>query len=295
MSDIFISYASEDRAKAKVLARTLERRGFSVWWDPEIPPGEEFRQVITKALDEAKCVIVLWSKASVGSRWVREEANRGDHRGILIPALIDDVEIPLGFGEIQAVHLVDWKGSPSYAGFGQLVEAISKILHRPPLLHPPPKKCKAWKIIAVTFVILVAVVIYLLVRPPDFKLVSWVKDPNDSNTLWFTFEQTEPKVPPGGVFFTVSCDKEGIYKNSVLKEIKIEAGVLSKGPAYINEKEGELLRVDYVPIKDANNYSHKLIVIMSDPPNRLEISSNRLKKFIFLKKSEFWNSEKGIE
>ena len=58
MSDIFISYASEDREKARELAEALSRRGWSVWWDRKIPPGKSFDEVIEKALAESKCVIV---------------------------------------------------------------------------------------------------------------------------------------------------------------------------------------------------------------------------------------------
>jgi hypothetical protein len=98
VSDIFISYSKLDRAKAQVLAKALEQEGWSVWWDPKIPPGKTFDEVIERALDTAKCVVVLWSKKSVLSDWVKTEAAEGKRRGILIPALIeDDVKIPLEF------------------------------------------------------------------------------------------------------------------------------------------------------------------------------------------------------
>jgi len=42
MADIFISYASEDRQRAGALAETLGARGWSVWWDREIPLGQSF-------------------------------------------------------------------------------------------------------------------------------------------------------------------------------------------------------------------------------------------------------------
>jgi hypothetical protein len=43
MSDIFISYAREDRPRAEAIAKALEEHGWSVWWDWNIP-AETFRQ-----------------------------------------------------------------------------------------------------------------------------------------------------------------------------------------------------------------------------------------------------------
>ena len=86
MADIFISYADEDRDRAKLLAKALEGQGWSVWWDRIIPPGKSFDQVIQEAITAAKCVVVLWSKESIKSDWVREEATIGKRRQILVPA-----------------------------------------------------------------------------------------------------------------------------------------------------------------------------------------------------------------
>ncbi len=74
MNDIFISYASADRTVAHLLADDLEAFGWSVWWEREIPLGKPFDQVIEEELNAARCVIVLWSKESVRSRWVETEA-----------------------------------------------------------------------------------------------------------------------------------------------------------------------------------------------------------------------------
>ena len=94
MSDIFISYARADKEKAELLANAFSRKGWSVWWDREIPPGKSFDETIENALSSARCVVVLWSKTSVSSRWVKTEAAEGAERGILVPALIDNVKIP---------------------------------------------------------------------------------------------------------------------------------------------------------------------------------------------------------
>ena len=60
MADIFISYASEDVARARVLANALAGCGWSVFWDRTIPFGMTWRQVIGKELEEALCVVVAW-------------------------------------------------------------------------------------------------------------------------------------------------------------------------------------------------------------------------------------------
>lgn len=128
MADIFISYASEDRPRAETLAKALEELGWSVWWDRTIPPGKAFDQVIEEAINAARCVVVLWSKKSVKSDWVKEEANIGKERNILVPLKIDHVDLPLGFGRIQAADLTEWEAEIDHPGFTTLLGAISEIV-----------------------------------------------------------------------------------------------------------------------------------------------------------------------
>ena len=85
-------------------------------------------------MDAAKCVVVLWSKQSLLSEWVLEEANTGKRRGILVPAKIDPVEPPLGFGLIQAADLTEWDSDASHAEFEGFLTAISDIVR--PLRRP---------------------------------------------------------------------------------------------------------------------------------------------------------------
>jgi hypothetical protein len=128
MSDIFISYASADRPRAQRMAQALEGEGWTVWWDRKVPPGKAFNEVISEALDAARCVIVLWSKSSVRSDWVKEEAAEAARRKTLVPALIDDVQIPLGFRRIQAARLIGWEGADDDPEFQQLLASVARIL-----------------------------------------------------------------------------------------------------------------------------------------------------------------------
>lgn len=129
MSDVFLSYANADRERAAAVAEALGLRGYSVWWDRTIPPGRVFDEVIQEALSAAGCVVVLWSRTSASSNWVKTEAAEGASRRLLVPAVIDDVLIPIEFRRIQAANLRDWTGDlsdPEFEGLVQSVERLSR-------------------------------------------------------------------------------------------------------------------------------------------------------------------------
>ena len=113
MSEVFLSYKAEDRARLKPLVTALEADGCHVWWDAHIGGGGDWREEIQEHLDGAHCVIVAWSERSVGhdGRFVRDEATRALRRDAYIAICIDPVEPPLGFGELQAIPLQGWKGN----------------------------------------------------------------------------------------------------------------------------------------------------------------------------------------
>lgn len=126
MTHVFVSYHHDDRAWAERLAHALEEAGLSVWWDRTIPAGQDFDQVIERALAETKVVVALWSRRSVQSRWVRNEAEEAAARNILVPVLIEaGVKIPLNFKRIQAADLVNWSGSASAAEFIELLKTLA--------------------------------------------------------------------------------------------------------------------------------------------------------------------------
>jgi uncharacterized glyoxalase superfamily protein PhnB len=125
MSDIFISYAREDRDKAKALAELFQQQDWSVWWDRNIPPGRSFDEVIEEALGAAKCVVVLWSKNSASSDWVKGEAAEGLRRKILVPVRIDSANVPLEFRRLQTVDLSDWKGEAGHLELGGFLGAVA--------------------------------------------------------------------------------------------------------------------------------------------------------------------------
>ncbi len=121
MADVFVSYSSQDRERVIPLVEAIEQRGWSVWWDRKIDAGTTFDREIETAIDEAKCIVVVWSTNSVASDWVRSEAHEGLTRGILAPVSIDAVRPPLAFRLTQTVDL-----TAADAGAEPLLEAIRK-------------------------------------------------------------------------------------------------------------------------------------------------------------------------
>lgn len=140
MPHIFISYASEDRAIAQKLAGALEQEGWTVWWDRKIPVGKSFHEVIEDAIDAARCVIVIWTDNSVESDWVRNEADEGNRRSILVPVRMGEVRIPLGFRHLQAADLQSWNPGATHAEYDSLLESIRAVFGQPaPTPKPKPQ------------------------------------------------------------------------------------------------------------------------------------------------------------
>ncbi len=125
MSDVFISYARQEAPRARQLARVLEESGFSVWWDRQVSAGADWASSIEQALNDARCVIVMWSANSVASTWVHEEAAYAREEGKLIPVLVDKVEPPFSFRQYHSLELTDWSGEASDPELQQLIQAIS--------------------------------------------------------------------------------------------------------------------------------------------------------------------------
>jgi hypothetical protein len=198
VSDIFISYASEDRARVAPLAAALSGQGWSVWWDRSISAGRNFDEVIETELGAARVVIVAWSHESVQSRWVRAEAQEGLDHNKLIPVFLDEVLPPLIFRAIQAISLVAWNGKETAQDFKKLVTDIGNILgpaipdsdfgnHAEPVTMAQPPKTRSagpLKWIGATTGLLLAVVIagYLYLQQGEDTAVSATSSPVKEDT-----------------------------------------------------------------------------------------------------------------
>ena len=133
---VFMSYAHGDQAQAQRLARVLDRAGYTVWWDALIEGGTRYAQSIDEALQAADAVLVLWSKASVESDWVRDEAAQGRDRHRLVPISLDGTLPPLGFRQIQMIDLSGWHGRPGAPQIKAVERAIATAIGQEPAARP---------------------------------------------------------------------------------------------------------------------------------------------------------------
>jgi len=111
MADIFLSYSREDVDRAVTISRALVEAGLSVWFDRHIPTASRWENEISRELERARCVLMLWSHHAMSSDWVRREGLAGFERAVLVPVRIEDCDIPDEFGSIQFADLTSWDGS----------------------------------------------------------------------------------------------------------------------------------------------------------------------------------------
>lgn len=121
MARVFLSYSRQDLAIASRLAAELERLGHELWWDRQLQGGARFASEIEAALDRADAVVVLWSRHSLKSAWVQDEASEGRDSGRLVPVTLDGCKPPLGFRQF---HALDYDGRPGRPGVEPIDAAI---------------------------------------------------------------------------------------------------------------------------------------------------------------------------
>ena len=130
MADVFVSYARSDKARVAPLVAAIEAKGWTVWWDPEITPGQEFDDQIDAEIDAAKAVLVVWSPLSVTSRWVRGEAREAAERGILVPVRFEQARLPM---DVRAIHTTDldgWNADPASPQAQEFLRALGTMIAR---------------------------------------------------------------------------------------------------------------------------------------------------------------------
>lgn len=125
-TSIFFSYSRADREQVLPIIERLEAAGYSVWWDGLLKGGDRFLQVTENALETADVVLVMWTRTSAASDWVRDEATRGRDRRCLLSVSLDGCEPPLGFRQIQYIDVSGEGDVVQRPAFAKVLEALNE-------------------------------------------------------------------------------------------------------------------------------------------------------------------------
>lgn len=101
MRSVFISYSSNDRSFAARLASDLKANGLRVWYDQWVlKVGDSLIDKIGRGVSNNDYLVIILSKSSIASEWVRKELNTAlvrevrESRVIILPVLIEDCAVP---------------------------------------------------------------------------------------------------------------------------------------------------------------------------------------------------------
>lgn len=112
---VFISYSSKNKASADGMRDLLRDNGINTWMAPgDIPAGSTYAKVITRALKNCACFVLMLSEDAQNSTWVAKEVERAvNYRRPIIPVQIEDVvlndefELYISTDQLIAIPKID--------------------------------------------------------------------------------------------------------------------------------------------------------------------------------------------
>ena len=249
MADVFISYARPDEAAARRVAKSLQAAGLEVWWDADLPAHRSYSEVIERNLDAAKAVVVLWSKDSAKSQWVRAEADVARNAGKLVQAQLDGTMPPLPFNQIQCADLKGWRGSASHPGWAKLKASAQALVsgeEQPksaavePGLWDKAKRYRWFAAAALMLLVATAALFVFLRAPADEKPVVAVLpfeslDRRDESLVAGIWEDTRqaigrnPQLLVLGPNTAEEIAEKGVKSAGKLADYLVEASIRSVG------------------------------------------------------------------
>lgn len=114
--DIFISYSSKMKQVADGVCHYIESNGLKCWMAPRNAfPGIDFSEQIDEAIKNCKVFVLIYSRYSLKSEWVKGEVLAAlDERKPIIPFRIDNTKMEGMFRlRLNTMHWID--AFPSYA------------------------------------------------------------------------------------------------------------------------------------------------------------------------------------
>ncbi|MDJ0617576.1 MAG: TIR domain-containing protein [Calothrix sp. MO_192.B10] len=119
MTEVFLSYADEDRGTMEEIRRSLRREGITVWTNTtDIQTGEEFVEAINRGIEQADNVVYLLSPDSVNSTYCQQELDLAvSLNKRIIPILVretEEMQVPSVLRYLHYIDLTDNLKSDDY-------------------------------------------------------------------------------------------------------------------------------------------------------------------------------------
>ena len=184
--EVFLSYASADRAVADRVLAGLESRGLSCWMAPrDITPGHEYAADIIDGIASSGMMVLIFSGASDASPHVHREVERAvGSRRALVPYWIEDVPPSKAMQYyLSSPHRLMALDGDHDRHIETLAHAVTQILkdrapagavtasprsaHAPPVTAHAPPRPRHWRgALALALVAGTALMVARLARPP---------------------------------------------------------------------------------------------------------------------------------
>jgi len=129
--DVFVSYASRDKATADAVVATLERRGIRCWAAPrDVTPGDKWADAIVRAISRGRVMVMVFSSGANASQHIIREVELAAEHGVpVIPLRVENVlPCPNLDYYIAGTHWLDAIDPPLEAHLGRLAVVVSALL-----------------------------------------------------------------------------------------------------------------------------------------------------------------------
>ena len=131
--NVFISYASQDKAIADAVCATLESNQVRCWIAPrDILPGVPYTEALTEALRACRIVVLVLSAASNGSKHVMREVDAAVAAGIpVVPFRIGEMSLSMSMNYLlKSIHWLDALSPPMEQHLQTLTEVVQNLIAR---------------------------------------------------------------------------------------------------------------------------------------------------------------------
>jgi len=136
--DVFISHSARDNAVSDALCASLEKAGIQCWIAPrDVHPGRSFAGEITRAIQQSKVMVLVFSGHSNGSKQVLREVQLAVESDLhIIQFRIEDVRLNDDLTYfLSTPHWFDALTPPLEAHLPRLQKSIKELLNIPSATH----------------------------------------------------------------------------------------------------------------------------------------------------------------